>query len=373
MSRLRVLVLPCLAFALVALPSGASAAAPAKWLCSPTMKKDPCRPGLATTAFSPTGTKTGTSTPKAAKHPKLDCFYVYPTVSDQPTRLATKKIDPEVRSIALYQAARYSQLCRVFAPVYRQVTIAGLSGRTEGNINSYASYNPKGYADVRDAWREYLRKENKGRGVVLIGHSQGTYLLRALIPREIDAKAAVRRNVVSAILLGGNVTVPVGKDVGGDFKHLPACRAATQTGCIIAFSTFDETPPANALFGRTSLAGREVLCTNPAALGGGSGALTPIFPSKPFAPGTLIAAGIGLLGVKQPTAATPWVSSPRSYSGECATEENASFLRIAPLDGAQDFKPSPTPEWGLHLTDANIALGNLVDVVQAQGKAFAKR
>jgi hypothetical protein len=40
-------------------------------------------------------------------------LYVYPTVSDQPSRLATKAVDPEIRSIALYQAARLSQACRI--------------------------------------------------------------------------------------------------------------------------------------------------------------------------------------------------------------------------------------------------------------------
>ncbi len=56
---------------------------------------------------------------------------MYPTVSDQPTTLSNRQIDPEERSIALYQAARYSQYCRVFAPMYRQVTVTALdSGNT---------------------------------------------------------------------------------------------------------------------------------------------------------------------------------------------------------------------------------------------------
>ena len=84
--------------------------------------------GLKTTYFSPSGKKLRVGTPKADRPAKIDCFYVYPTVSDQPTAFATRAIDPEIRSIALYQAARYSQHCRVFAPVYRQATVAGLGG-----------------------------------------------------------------------------------------------------------------------------------------------------------------------------------------------------------------------------------------------------
>src|SRR6187402_2830343 len=113
------LALSCAAFLLLALgASGASAST--TWLCKPGLKSNPCTPGLGTTTISPTGQTLGTVTPAKAKNPKIDCFYVYPTVSNQPTPAATKRIDPEERSIALYQAARYSSACRIYAPMYRQ-------------------------------------------------------------------------------------------------------------------------------------------------------------------------------------------------------------------------------------------------------------
>jgi hypothetical protein len=46
---------------------------------------------------------------------------------------------------------------------------------------------------------------------------------------------------------------------------------------------------------------------------------------------------------------------------------------ISPVDGARQLTPSPDPTWGLHLADANIALGNLVDDVGAETKAFLRR
>ena len=63
---------------------------------------------------------------------------------------------------------------------------------------------------------------NDGRGIVFIGHSQGASILIALLKRVVDAKPAVRRRLVSALLLGENVTVPKGRAVGGDFEHIPA-------------------------------------------------------------------------------------------------------------------------------------------------------
>ena len=75
-------------------------------------------------------------------------------------------------------------------------------------------------------------------------------MLIRLIRSQIDANPALRKRLVSAIVLGGNVQVPAGKSVGGSFQHVPACTAASQTGCVIAYSSFPSQPPAFTLFGR---------------------------------------------------------------------------------------------------------------------------
>lgn len=362
-SRLRsllILVLLVLGTAALAAPAGAKTV----WLCRPGVTPDPCTPGLSTTVYSASLSPLQVLHPRAERRPAIDCFYVYPTVSDQKTTYANLHIDPVQRSIALYQAARYSQYCKVYAPMYRQLTL-GAIGRT--NINATLPLS-----DVRAAFADYLRHDNHGRGFVLIGHSQGSFVLRRLIADDVDGKPAVRKRMLSAILLGGDVLVRRGRGIGGDFTHIPACRSATQLGCVIAFSTFDQTPPANSIFGRTKIKGEQVLCTNPAALGGGSAALHPIFPSAPFFPGSTLAVGIRLLGLTQPTPRTVWSSEPTSYSGRCSTAGGASVLMISALHGAQVARPSPDPTWGLHLLDANIALGDLVTIVQREATAFAR-
>jgi hypothetical protein len=374
MSRRLLAAASCCAAILALTASGASAKT--TWLCKPGLGNNPCTPGLGTTVISPTGAPQGTLTPAKAKNPKIDCFYVYPTVSDQKAIAATKKIDPEERSIALYQAARYSSECRVFAPMYRQITLQGLLKPDQVT----AKMRTTSYNDVRDAWREYLKKYNKGRGVVFVSHSQGTFVLRQLLAREVDAKPAVRKRMVSALLLGGNVLVKKGKGVGGDFQHLPACRSATQLRCVVAFSTFDETPPAGAVFGvagsgrslipNQNTNGTEVLCTNPAALAGGSAPLTSIYPSTPFAPGTTIGGLTKAVGLPTPQISTPWVES-QSFTGECSGEGGANVLRITGQPGAPDLKPLPGATWGLHLVDANIALGDLVTLVHGQAGRYA--
>ena len=99
------------------------------------------------------------------------------------------------------------------------------------------------------AWQEYLAKYNDGRGVVLIGHSQGSLLLEQLIKEQIDPSAALRKQLVSALIMGGNVLVPKGQTVGGSFTSVPACQTSGQTGCVVAYSSFLEEPPEGAFFG----------------------------------------------------------------------------------------------------------------------------
>ena len=350
-------------------PAAGAATAPATvWLCGPAAHDDPCAPSQATTRVAPAGQPLGFAEDAPARHPKIDCFYVYPTVSDQRRVVATRAIDPPERSVALYQAARYSRVCRVFAPVYRQYTLQAIDQRSAKVHAGFVS--PAGYADILQAWRTYLRRYNHGRGVVFIGHSQGTFVLRRLLAEQVDPSAEARKLLVSAILLGGNVLVRKGSDAGGDFRHIPACRSPRQLGCVVAFSTFDQPAPANAVFGRAAEPGQAVLCTNPARLAGGAGLLDPVYPTEPFAPGSTIAAGMGLLGVTLPAAPTPWVEIPDSYRAQC-TSGAAHVLEVTPLGGAPAPRPSPDPSWGLHLVDANIALGNLVALVRTQAAAFA--
>jgi hypothetical protein len=344
------------------------------WLCKPGAKPDPCAPGLSTTIYQPTLTKPlRVIHPRASANPPIDCFYVYPTVSDEKTGNSDLKIQGTERSIALYQASRYSQYCKVYAPMYRQVTLVGIGlGTPTTKPNAQLPLK-----DVTAALKNYLTHYNHGRGFVLIGHSQGSFVLRSVISKVIDPNPALRKKLLSAILLGGNVVVSGNTGVGGDFKHIQACRSSTQLGCVIAFSTFDQPAPSNSLFGRPApLAGHtlppnaEVLCTNPASLGGGSGPLDSVSPSKPFAPHSSLAAGVKLLGITFPEPSTVYWATNGAYSARCVDSNGAHVLMINARNGAPTAIPSPNAQWGLHLLDANIALGNLVRIVKAEGHAF---
>ncbi len=363
----RVVVLAALAAALITVPAQAKTV----WLCNATRAHDLCRPDLTTTLLSNSGAPVGVRHLRARKT-RFDCFYVYPTVSDDGTANSDLSIDPEERSIALYQAARYSQYCRVFAPMYRQVTLTQL---LKGPNTITAAMSNTGYESALAGWRDYLGTYSKGRPFILIGHSQGSFTLRRLIATQIDPNPKLRKRLVSAILLGGNVLVKKGKTVGGDFKHIPACRTARSISCVIAFSTFNAPVPTNSLFGRpaaglgaTPPKGTAVLCAYP-----GAHALSTVLPSEPFAPKSTIGAASAGIGYPAFSVHTTWVEFDHAWTGGCSSANNAHVLRISDRPGAAHLRAIPDPTWGLHLTDANIALGNLVGIVAQEMAAFSRR
>ena len=192
--------------------------------------------------------------------------------------------------------------------MYRQVTEVGLlSG--DGLLPSVRT----AYASLLAAWKDYLAHDNHGRPIVFIGHSQGAAMLIKLLRAQVDTSASLRKQMVSAILLGGNVQVPVGRDVGGSFRHIPTCQSASQTGCVIAYSSFGATPPADSLFGRpgqgvsllsrqTAKDGQRVACVNPVTFSAQPGRLQPLF-LRATSP------------VRHDAVTTPWVVVPGPLHG----------------------------------------------------------
>ena len=203
---------------------------------------------------------------------------MYPTVSRDPWGNSDMNPGKEEKRVIMLQFARFAADCRVYAPLYRQVTMTALRAYIAGK--PIPADDKLAYDDVADAWKYYLEHDNQGRGFVLIGHSQGSGILTKLIHNEIDGKP-IQARLVSAILTGTNLKVPKGKDVGGDFAHIPLCHASTQIHCAIAYASFRSTipPPAHSFFGKVDDEKMSAACTNPAALGGGSGELHSYFAS----------------------------------------------------------------------------------------------
>jgi hypothetical protein len=367
---------------LVAVFAGGASASRGRstWLCNPHHSPDPCTSSRSATVVSYAGEtrQERVERQRHGKRPGIDCFYVYPTVSEQSSINANLQIEANEIAVAVAQASRFSQVCRVFAPMYPQLTLKAIE--EPGSI--IPGDELTAFEGVVAAFEEYLSRYNNGRGFVLIGHSQGAAMLEALIKGLIDTNPALRKQLVSAILLGGNVLVPEGGTVGGTFQNVPSCQSETQTGCVIAYSSFEKEPPLDAFFGRpgsslleggTPPLGMEVLCVNP-ALATQNGAIGEL---QPYAPTGRTPGKLGE-GIEPPTASTPWVEELGLVTGQCKHENGATWLQISQAPGVSAgvladrearhelVAETKGPQWGLHLVDVNVALGNIVGAVAIQ-------
>jgi hypothetical protein len=371
-----------LAAALLLATFGATAsAAPYKpvWLCRPGLADNPCAGSLETGIFTPGETLQSTFTPPANPDPPVDCFYLYPTVSTEQTLLSNLQIQPAETDVARYQAAYYASVCKVYAPMYHSVTNIGGGIANQDPKLFTPAVDAEQYDSVLDAWKYYLARYNDGRPFVLIAHSQGAFVLRKLIAQQIDPNPKLRARMLSALLYGGAVVVKQGSLVGGSFKHIPGCTSTSELGCVVSYNSFPGMPPVGADWGDnthspTDLvgpvpAGDSILCTNPAALSGGSGILEPVFPVS-FPPGN----GVDVPASEVPGQAgsTPFFEYNDSYTAQCAQSLNNHYLQVTAINGAQPLTSTGVlaPLWGLHPLDANLALGNMVNLVASETTAY---
>lgn len=349
---------------------------PDAWLCLPG-RADACAVDLSSMTVNARGSASLREF-RPARDPKADCFYVYPTVSRDAGRTSDMIPGLEERQVVASQFARFAAACRTYAPVYRQLTraaIAPLLGDLEAAppVAALLRDAPRqgGYEDVRAAFGHYMTHHNAGRPFVLIGHSQGAMHLARLLREEIEG-APAQGQLVSAVLLGANIEVPAGKVVGGTFQALPLCRADNQTGCVITYSSFRDTVPPgpDALFGQGEdglIAG----CTNPADLRRGTGE-----PQSYFSTGTTSWTGDAYRPVGTPYVQTPGLLTTTCVSGPAGTylqvhvNADAKGARIDDIPGDIMTGEKPDPAWGLHAVDMDISLGDLVEVVGRQARAW---
>lgn len=393
------------------------------WLCRPGMPANPCNQdaagnpvesagiarypdGSLVTLDATTvagGAPAGVERFAAQQDPPVDCFYVYPTVDLVANPVLQLGSNPPVArpgeaAVMLAQAARFTGQCRMFAPLYRQATLPDLAVATILGSDPYVG---EGFADVQQAWNYYWTHDNidpatgKRRGVILIGHSQGSVAVERLIQASIDGYAEVTRQLVSAVLLGGAVKVPVGglagggDDPGSTFQQLPLCRrgpgATVPVGCVVAYSSYMQangSAPGSGTLAWSNDPGHQIACVNPAALldrqaPGAMTMLNAYMPTRSLVQGNVLNPNghlaLELLGYTLTTFSTGFAHYPAQLTGQCRYDEetggNSSWLQI---DGGTDILPASASSspLGLHVVDYNLALGDLTNLLAAQSAAW---
>ncbi len=351
----------------------------ANWLCRPG-RRDVCAGDLSMTRVDANGKMRAVSAPRA-RPVDVDCFYIYPTASLDPGDNSDLVPGLGENGLTTAQFAPFRSVCRTFAPIYRQVTLTALRKVLVAGTQKRAGDFDLAYGDVVAAWRNYLERDNGGRPFVLVGHSQGSAMLKRLVAEEIDGKP-IQRRMLSAILPGTAVLVPTGKDVGGSFKSVPLCRGGGQTGCVVTWASYRADKPLveKALFGRSEEPGMEAGCTNPAKLDGGAAPLDPILGFPWWKGGYALYA-------KPKTGwpvVTRFVQMPGLLSGNCVRSGPFNYLaiKIAPgreggiadtVVGTDWVGDAAFPDWGFHVIDMALVEGNLLRLVAKQRAVWRAR
>ncbi len=164
---------------------------------------------------------------------KIDVFYVYPTIYGDKSPSNMDIYNQELRDKATRsfkkQTGVYTEVGNIFAPFYRQVSMAVL----DPNKDTYKNKNfLLGYKDVSRAFEYYLTHLNNGRPFILAGHSQGSMGLITLM-REHFENVKLQKQLIAAYLIGYSVTKE-------DFKQYPWMKPATgesDTGVIISYNS----------------------------------------------------------------------------------------------------------------------------------------
>jgi pimeloyl-ACP methyl ester carboxylesterase len=344
------------------------------WLCRPGLEVDHCLiHDLSATAILPDGS-TEEEAHVVAEDPEYDCFYVYPTVDlSGPVGNHTDFDDVQpMLDPLLSQAARFTGQCRVFAPLYRQITIVTyLSGDAE-------PYLERAYVDVEAAFAHYLANHAGDRSFVIMGHSQGAHLTRRLVQRVIADDPQLRSRMIAALLIGGDMVVADGETTGGFFDDIPLCTEVAETGCILAYRSYAEGYPPTGTSNSTGAgapAGSVPACTNPADLTGARAHFAATYIPL-SAHQSAYDAGELIGGLPFDTAFALYRDL---YTGECVEDgEGHPYLEIGVEPLAEDTRENLIPFdagifspsfLGLHVLDFNFALGDLMMLVDAKAAA----
>lgn len=346
-----------------------------RWLCGPEAEPDLClTTDLSVTSIRPDGSTEVIEHIAAADAP-IDCFYVYPTVNFEKKCGNVEEFEDIASEeyATIHQAARFSSVCRVIVPLYRQAVTCARNDRD--GVVARDAIADVAYEDVRAAFEHHQRRHGRGRPYVLLGHSQGADLLARLVQEEIANSPELRKNMAAALLIGGDIYVPEGEVDGGTLGNVPLCRSEEETGCVIAYRSFaaDYPPVVNPKARRPD---GDVACTNPTALRGGKGRLSAAYFPNPSEWRHPILDVRFIVARPLPEASTRHLVFEDFWTAECKKgPDGASYLAI----DAEPLAGDTREDWikyeglvlqpaalGTHILDLQFAQGDLIRLVETK-------
>jgi hypothetical protein len=135
---------------------------------------------------------------------KADVFYVYPTLfldkKDTNWNIGIEQSDQRTKVInqaVKFQASAWAESGRLYVPFYRQAHIRSYNLINQGGKEALLL----AYSDIKEAFTYYLKNFNKGRPIILAGHSQGSTHLSLLLKDFFDG-TPLQKQLVAAYIPG---------------------------------------------------------------------------------------------------------------------------------------------------------------------------
>ena len=184
-----------------------------------------------------------------------DVFFVHPTTHfekagwnadlnhEDSKRFVEELVNPG-------QASAFNGCCKVYAPRYRQATLASFFPDSREGSGGQAL--DLAYDDLQRAFDYFLQHYNQGRPFILAGHSQGALHLKRLLAERISG-TDLHARMIAAYPVGFNFKH---EEIREAFPDINVCSTPDELGCMV---TWNSMSPAANPFGDTS----DDVCVNP--------------------------------------------------------------------------------------------------------------
>lgn len=162
-----------------------------------------------------------------------DLFIICPTVdlgTDGHSNMSLADEQTKANFVGALNMQRgiYDASCRMYAPYYRQATLADYSLSAQ----EAAPYFNLAYSDVRAAFMYYMQRENNCRPFVLSGFSQGAEMCLRLL-KEFGKTDFVQDNMVACYAIGWRFTPQEAEK----YPYIQPAKCADDLGKVIIFNS----------------------------------------------------------------------------------------------------------------------------------------
>ncbi|MDR1149683.1 MAG: DUF3089 domain-containing protein [Spirochaetaceae bacterium] len=168
---------------------------------------------------------------------QVDVFFLYPTSwrAEYGAYPISAIENLEMRHWAFYylktRASAFETAGNIYAPFYRQLDASFVVAQNAANGIDLFGGVP--FTDALAAFDYYIKNYNNGRSFILAAHSQGSFVMAALLAFYMRDNPDVYERMIAAYLIG----LPMLEEVYELYPHIKPAQNADDLGVVISYNT----------------------------------------------------------------------------------------------------------------------------------------